>query len=92
MASTGRCADYHRRPTVNDILPRLADIKHYTPIDADSSYHNLKLDKKSSYLPISSNLFVDSGILDCNLGQTQLLTCFTERWMTYSRICQINLV
>ena len=33
----------HRGPTLNDILPRLAGIKHLIPIDADLGYYNLEL-------------------------------------------------
>ena len=40
----------HRGPTLNDILPKLTGVKYMSIIDASSGYHNLKLDKKSSYL------------------------------------------
>ena len=40
----------HRGPTLNDILPKLTGVKSMSIIDASSGYHNLKLDKKSSYL------------------------------------------
>ena len=40
----------HRGPTLNDILPKLTGVKYMSIIDARSGYHNLKLDKKSSYL------------------------------------------
>ena len=40
----------HRGQILNDILPRLAGIKYLTLIDANSGYHNLKLDEQSSYL------------------------------------------
>ena len=40
----------HRGPTLNDILPRLNNVKYMSIIDASSGYHSLKLDKKSSYL------------------------------------------
>ena len=44
----------YRGPTFNDILLRLAGIKYLTLINANSSYHNLKLDDRSSYLTMFS--------------------------------------
>ena len=40
----------HRGPTLNDILPKLNNVKYMSIIDASSVYHNQKLDKNSSYL------------------------------------------
>ena len=40
----------HRAPTLNDILPKLNNVQYMSIINAGSSYHNLKLDKQSSYL------------------------------------------
>ena len=40
----------HRGPILNDILPKLNNPKYLSLIDTSSGYHNLKLDKKSSYL------------------------------------------
>ena len=40
----------HRGTTLNDILPRLNNVKYMSIIDASSGYHNLQLDTKSSYL------------------------------------------
>ena len=40
----------HREPTLNDILPKLKNVKYLFLTDASSGYHNLKLDEKSSYL------------------------------------------
>ena len=39
-----------RRPTLNDILPKLNNAKYLSLKDASSGHHNLKLDEKSSYL------------------------------------------
>ena len=39
----------HRGPTLNDILPKLNHAKYLSVIDVSLQYHNLKLDKKSSY-------------------------------------------
>ena len=33
----------HRGPTLNDILPKLNNVKYMSIIDASSRYHNLKL-------------------------------------------------
>ena len=35
---------------LNDILPKLNNMQYMSIIDASSGYHNLKLDKQSSYL------------------------------------------
>ena len=40
----------HREPTLNDIFPKLNNIKCLSLIDAFPGYHNLKLDERSSYL------------------------------------------
>ena len=40
----------HRGPTLNDILPKLNDVRYLSIIDASSGYHHLKLDEKSLYL------------------------------------------
>ena len=40
----------HRGPTLNDILPKLNNVRYMSIIDASSGCHNLKLDEKSSYL------------------------------------------
>ena len=40
----------HRGPTLNDILPRLNNVKYMSIIDVSLGYHNLQLDTKSSYL------------------------------------------
>ena len=40
----------HRGPTLNDILPKLNNVKYMSIIDASSGYYNLQLDTKSSYL------------------------------------------
>ena len=39
-----------RGPTLNDILPKLDNVRYLSLIDASSGYHNLRLDDKSSYL------------------------------------------
>ena len=43
----------HMGPTLNDILPKLHNVKYLSLIDASSGIHNLKLDKRSSYLMMS---------------------------------------
>ena len=40
----------HRDPTLNDILPKLNNVKYMSIIDASLGYHNLQLDTKLSYL------------------------------------------
>ena len=40
----------HRGAILNDMLPKLSNVKYVSIIDACSGYHSLKLDEKSSYL------------------------------------------
>ena len=40
----------HRDPTLNDILPRINNVKYMSIIDASLGYHNLQLGSKLSYL------------------------------------------
>ena len=40
----------HRGPTLNNIIPRLNNVKYMPIIDASLGYHNLQLDTKSSCL------------------------------------------
>ena len=42
----------HRGPTLNDIFPKLNNVKYLSVIDWSFGYHNLKLDDRSSYLTI----------------------------------------
>ena len=42
----------HTGPTLNDILPKLNNVQYMSIIDMSLGYHNLKLDKQSSYLTI----------------------------------------
>ena len=39
----------HRGPAVNDMFLKVTNVCCITLVDAHSGYHNLKLDKKSSY-------------------------------------------
>ena len=47
----------HRGPILKDILPKLNNIQYMSIIDANLGYHNLKLDKQSSYLTTFACLF-----------------------------------
>ena len=40
----------HRGHILNDTFPRLNDVKYFSLVDVSYEYHNLKLDKRSSYL------------------------------------------
>ena len=42
----------HRGPTLSDIPPKVCNVCYMTIINTSSGYHNMKLDKKSSYLTI----------------------------------------
>ena len=47
----------HRGPMLNDILPKLNNVQYMSIINASLGYHNLKLDKQSSYLTTFACLF-----------------------------------
>ena len=40
----------HRGPALNNILPRINNVKYMSIMDASCGYHNLKLDEKSLFL------------------------------------------
>ena len=44
-AKPGAIWPLHRAPTLNDVLPKLANVYYITIIDSSSGYHKLKLDK-----------------------------------------------
>ena len=78
----------HMEPTLNDILPKLSNVKYLSLIDACSGYHNLKLDKKNDLT--SQCLCASLGDTDTkgyHLGQHQQVTCSKERLMKCLRIC-----
>ena len=43
-----------RGPTINDLFPKLTNVKYLSLTDASSRYHNLRVDEKSSYSTIFS--------------------------------------
>ena len=47
----------YRSPTLNDILLRVAGVTYPKLIDASPEYHNLNLNKRSSYITTFSCLF-----------------------------------
>ena len=47
----------HMGPKLNDILPKLNNAQYMSIIDASLGYHNLKLDKQSSYITTFAYLF-----------------------------------
>ena len=63
----------HRGPTLNDILPKLNNIKYLSLIDASFGYHNLRLD-------LPANL-KDTDISNYCLEQEQQVICFSKKLM-----------
>ena len=47
----------HRGPTLNNILPKLNNVQYMSIINVSLGYHNLKLDKQSSYITMFACLF-----------------------------------
>ena len=78
----------HRGPMLNDIQPRLNNVKYMLIIDASSGYHNLKLDEKSSDLTTFACPLAGISISDLYSEQCQQVTCSSANVMKYSVICQ----
>ena len=49
--------DHHVTPTLEEILPKLADAKVFSIVDAKCGYWNVVLDKESSYLTTLNSPF-----------------------------------
>ena len=81
----------HRGPTLNDILPKLNNVQYMSIIDGSSGYHNLKIDKKSSYLLLSYAYLAGISISACHSVQHQWVTCSSAKWMKFSVTCQMCL-
>ena len=57
-----------RRSTINDIVPRPANVKHLTLMDASFRYHNLERDEKLTYLTTFQADLISSDMLQFYLG------------------------
>jgi len=55
-------------PTIDDVLPKLANAKVFTTVDAKSAFWMLKLDEQSSYLTTFETLFGRFRWLRCCYG------------------------
>ena len=61
--------------TLNDILPRLNNVKYMSIIDASLKYHNLQLDTQVSYLTTFTCLFGRHRYKHLPFGAAQWLIC-----------------
>ena len=61
----------HRGPALNDMLPKLNNVKCMSIIDASSGDHNLKLDKNHHTYQHSCANLAHIGISDSQLKQHQ---------------------
>ena len=77
----------HRGPTLNDILPKLNNAKYLSLKDVSSRYHNLKLDKKSSYLTTFVCQFGRYRYKHLPFGTAQEGAMFERKLMKYLMIC-----
>ena len=76
--------------TLNDILPRLNNVKYMSIIDPSSGYHNLKLDDKLSYLTIFACPFGQYQYKWLQFGTAPVGNmCSNIKLMKYSVICKI---
>ena len=69
----------HRGSALNYILPRLAGVKYIIFINASSGYHNLKLNKRSSYLSAFSCLFGRYKYIQLSFGVATVGNIFQEK-------------
>ena len=69
----------HRGPTLNEILQKLSNAQYLSLIDVSSGYHNLKLDKRSSYLTTFAANLADTDTRDCHLEQYPKEICSKEK-------------
>ena len=81
----------HRGPTLNDILPKLNNVKYMSIIDASSGYHNLQLDTKSSYLTTFACPFGRYQYKHLPFGAAPEGNMFQHKKMKFSVTCQMFL-
>ena len=77
----------HRGPTVNDIFPKVINMYYLTLIDASSGYHNLILDKKTSYLTTFSFQFSRSRFMRLPFGIVPAGDMFQSKINKASKTC-----
>ena len=69
----------HSGPTVNDIIPKLVHVRDLTLTDANSGYHNLKLDERSSYLITFASQLGGFRYVRLPFGVTQVSDMFQRK-------------
>ena len=79
----------HRRPTLNNILPKLNNAKYLSLIDASSGYQNVKFDEKSSYLTTFGCQFGWFRYKWIPFGVAPAGTMFQGKLMKFSMTCQM---
>ena len=81
----------HWGPTLNDILPKLNNVQYMSIINASSGYHNLKLDKPSSYLTTFSCPFGRYWYKQLPFGAAPAGNMLQQKIDELLMICQIYL-
>ena len=82
----------HRDPTLNDILPKWANVHYMTINDASSGYCNLDLNKKSLYLSTFTFQFCRHQFTRLSFGLSPAGDLFHQKKsMKYSKIYQRSL-
>ena len=84
--------DLTRDPTLNNILPKLNNVQYMSIIDASSGYHNLKLDKQSSYLTTFACPFGRYRYKHLPFGAVPAGDCFNVKLMKFLRTCLMYLL
>ena len=69
----------HIGPTLNDIFPKLNNVKYLSIIDVSCGYHNLNLDERSSFLATFACQFGRYRYKRLPFGAAPQETCFSAR-------------
>ena len=75
----------HSSTTLNNIFPKLTNIKYLSLTEASSRCHNLRLDEQSSYLTKFTCQFDRYRYKGWYMEQPQQTTCFREKEMKNSK-------
>ena len=81
----------HRKPTLNDIFIKLTNVFYMTIADTNSGYHNLILDKKSSYLTTFSYQCGRYRFTRLHFGVVPMGHMFQQESIKFSMACQMYL-
>ena len=82
----------HRGPTLNDILSKLNNVQYMSIIDVSLGYHDVNLDKQSSYLTAFACPFGRYRYKCLSFGAVPVRICSNTKQAKFLMICQMHLV